>query len=652
MTSSHSSSHPALTRRTLLAGLGAASAGLLAAGPASAEGPVLGKGRAIRIDFGPGPAASKYQKVTAETAYSPERGHGFADVTGLTGTDRGGDDPLSRDFVTAGGSTFLVDLESGDYRVELRAGDPEGGTDIAVTAEEITKIPTTAGTDGEILDLTFDLALVADQLALEIAGTAAHLSSLVITPLAPRGEGKRPTAYLLGDSTMQTYDPYWMPQAGWGQFLDRFAGAGLEVDNRSIGGRSSCSFLQEGRLDEVLRLIRPGDWMFVQFGHNDATWSRPERYTPPEDFREYLRTYIQGARQRGGETVIVTPVSRLDVDTETGRFKVSFPEYVDAAISIAEEMDAPLVDLSAASREFLDGIGADSAEDVFLHADPGIYPNRPGGVTDNTHFQEYGAIQMARIVARETVALGLPISPLLDPEESATTPGPVSGLRVDAASASTIDLSWPEIGGADVYRVHLAPVGEAPEFVGATAGTTFRALALAEATEHEIRVSAANEHGEGEASAVLRASTSQAVARFDLGPAESPLAEGWTRVTESTTYTPELGHGLRHAEGAISRDRGDEAGDAVQRDFVARFDEPYEVVVDLDDGSYTLVATVGDALGSARTQLTAPDGTEVTVAVDKGARQVVLPVDVTGGQLVLGVGGATGHLNGLTLTPA
>lgn len=258
MTSSPSS-HPALTRRTLLAGLGAASAGLLAAGPAAADGPVLGHGRAVRFDFGPGPAAPKHRKVTAETAYSPELGHGFADLTGLTGTDRGGDDPLSRDFVTAGGATFLVDLDPGDYRVELRAGDPEGGTDIAVTAEEIAKIPATAGAVGEILDLTFDLALVSDQLALEVAGTAAHLSSLVITPLAPRGEGRRPTAYLLGDSTMQTYDPYWMPQAGWGQFLDRFARAGLEIDNRSIGGRSSRSFLQQGRLDEVLRLIRPGD---------------------------------------------------------------------------------------------------------------------------------------------------------------------------------------------------------------------------------------------------------------------------------------------------------------------------------------------------------------------------------------------------------
>lgn len=392
--------------------------------------------------------------------------------------------------------------------------------------------------------------------------------------------------------------------------------------------------------------------MFVQFGHNDATWSRPERYTSPEDFRAYLRTYIAGARQRGGETIIVTPVSRLDVDEETGRFDVSFPEYVDAAIAVAEETGAPLVDLSAGSREFLDGIGAEAARDVFLHAEPGIYPDRPGGVTDNTHFQEYGAIQMARIVARSTAALDLPISPLLDPEESATAPGPVSGLRVDASSASTLDLSWPEADGADVYRVHLAPAGEEPVFVGATAGTSFRALALGEATEHAIRVSAMNEHGEGEPGDLLLASTSQAVARFDLGPEGSPLADGWTRITESTVYAPERGHGLRDAEGAISRDRGEEAGDAVERDFVARFEDPYEVVVDLDDGTYTLVATVGDALGSARTVLTAPDGTETTVAVDGGARQVALTVEVTGGRLVLGVGGATGHLNGLTLTPA
>ncbi|EWS79682.1 lysophospholipase [Brachybacterium phenoliresistens] len=650
--SSSSSSHPRPGRRSVLLGMGVASLGAMVAAPAAADGPTRGGGTALRLDFGPGAVAPGFQQVTAQTAYSAERGFGFADVAGLAEADRGGKDPLRGDFVTAHGATLLVDLAPGDYRLELTAGDPDGTADIAVTAAQIAKIAPTAAAQGEILELSFELAHVSEQLALEIGGTAAHLSSLVITPLAPRQRGGRPTAFLLGDSTMQTYDPYWMPQAGWGQFFDRFTTAGLAVDNRSIGGRSSRSFLEQGRLDEVLRLIRPGDVVLVQFGHNDASWNRPERYTPPADYREYLRLYIEGTRQRGGEAIVVTPVSRRDYDAETGLFRVSFPEYVEAAISIAQEMGAPLVDLSASSRAFLDGIGPDAATDVFLHAAPGIYPNRPAGVTDNTHFQEYGAIQMARLVARDVAALDLPISDRMALHASAGVPDPVGGVEATGASASTLELSWPAAADADVYRVHLAPVGEEPVFVGATAGTSFQARGLAEATEHEIRVSAANEHGEGELGPGLRTATAEAIARFDLGPADAPLAEGWTRVSETTRYDAALGHGLRGAEGAISRDRGEEAGGAVARDFVARFDAPYEFVVDLADGAYTLVATVGDALGSARTELTPAGGGTVTVAVDSGSREVVLPAQVVGGQLVLGIGGRTGHLNGLTITPA
>lgn len=642
------------TRRAVLAGMGAAAFGaatLGAAGPASAgrtapvqEIPVH------RFDFGPGEVADGAMQVTASMSYTRERGYGFADTSTLTEADRGGDDLLRGDFVRGEGSaTFLVDLPPADYRLTIHSGDLEGSTDIAITAEEIAVVEHTTSGVGEVLELEFDLALVSEQLALTVTGDAAHLNSLVIEALPARRRGARPTVYLLGDSTMQTYDPYWMPQAGWGQFFARFLSDRVLVDNRSIGGRSSRSFINQGRLDEVLRLVRPGDYVYVQFGHNDATYTVPERYTPPEDFREYLRTYIEGTRQRGGEAIVVTPVSRRDFDPDSGLFAVSFPEYVEAAISIAEELDAPLVDLSASSRAFLDELGPEGARDVFLHAGAGVYPNRPNGVADDTHFQEYGAIQMARLVGRDTAELGLRLSNHVMLHGSGGVPHAVEGLELVRASASTLEVSWPASEDADTYRVHVGPVGGDPVFVGGTAGTEAAMYFLEEATDYEVRISAQNEHGEGQQGAALTASTGEAVARFDMGAAHSPVAYGFVQITPDAGYTRERGYGLVDAGSVTAEDRGEDAGGDLERDMLLGHGSAYRLLVDLPDGAFTVVLTVGDATGSARTDIAVQGEERSTVAVDAGARQVIEPADVVDGQLVLGISGSGGQLNGVTI---
>ena len=643
-----------LPRRAVLTGMGAAALGTAMLGvtrTAVADvNAVAGETGTWRFDFGPGEIARGATQVTAETSYTPDLGYGFEDTTTLTETDRGGEDPLRGDFVsTASTATFLVDLAPGDYRIRILSGDLDGTTDIAVTAEEIEKVPQTEAEAGEMLELEFELALVSGRLGLTLTGTAANINAVDIEALPARRRGHRPTLYLLGDSTMQTYDPYWMPQAGWGQFFDRFVSDRVLVDNRSIGGRSSRSFINQGRLDEVLRLVRPGDYVYVQFGHNDATYTVPDRYTPPEDFREYLRTYIEGARQRGGEAIVVTPVSRRDVDADTGRFRVSFPEYVEAAISIAAELDAPLVDLSASSRAFLDELGAEGAKDVFLHADAGVYPNRPNGVADDTHFQEYGAIQMARLVALGTAELGLRISAHIIVRSSSGAPRAVDGLELIRASASTLEVSWPAAEDADTYRVHLGPVGEEPLFVGGTSGTEAVMYFLEEAADYEVRVSAQNEHGEGPHGEALAASTSQAIARFDMGPAGSPVAEGFAQVTPETEYKSERGFGLADAGSVTAEDRGAEAGDDLRRDLLIGHGSTYSFLVDLPDGPATVVLTVGDATGSARTDIAVQGEARSTVAVDEGARQVIEPAEIVEGQLVLGIGGNGGQLNGVTI---
>lgn len=643
-----------LPRRAVLTGMGAVALGTAMLGvPRDAAADTSAQAEETstwRFDFGPGEVARGAAHVTAETAYTPDLGYGFDDTTTLTEADRGGEDPLRGDFVsTESTATFLVDLEPGDYRIRILSGDLDGPTDIAVTAEEIEKIPQTGAEAGEVLDLEFELALVSGPLGLTLSGTAANLNAVDIETLPARRRGKKPTLYLLGDSTMQTYDPYWAPQAGWGQFFDRFVSDRVLVDNRSIGGRSSRSFLEQGRLDEVLRLVRPGDYVYVQFGHNDATYTVPDRYTPPEDFREYLRIYIEGTRQRGGEAIVVTPVSRRDYDVDTGRFRVSFPEYVEAAISIADELDAPLVDLSASSRAFLDELGPEGAKDVFLHAEAGVYPNRPNGVADDTHFQEYGAIQMARLVGRETAELGLRLSDHVMVHGSSGAPRGVDGLELIRASASTLEVSWTAAEDADTYRVHLGPVGEEPIFVGGTSGTEAAMYFLEEAADYEVRVSAQNEHGEGPHGEALAVSTSQAIARFDMGPAGSPVSEGFAQVAPETEYTSERGFGLADAGSVTAEDRGADAGDDLRRDMLIGHGSSYSFLADLPDGTCTVVLTVGDATGSARTDIGIQGEERSTVAIDDGVRQVIEPAEIVGGQLVLGISGNGGQLNGVTI---
>ncbi|MEV7089722.1 rhamnogalacturonan acetylesterase [Streptomyces sp. NPDC093085] len=255
--------------------------------------------------------------------------------------------------------------------------------------------------------------LLGTAAALGAAGAAAFGlpgTASARTAQTPRASATG-TLYIASDSTAQTYNSGYYPQAGWGQTLPGFFSSSVTVANRAIGGRSSRSFIEQGRLAAIHQVIAPGDYLFVQFGHNDATVGNAERYTSPADYKEYLRNdYIRGTRARGATPVIVTPVSRRSYNASTGQFNVSFPAYVDAAKAVAAEEGAPLVDLSALSRAYLNSIGIEASKNVFLWLNPGQYPNFPNGISDDTHFQEYGATQMSRLVAQAVARLGLPIS--------------------------------------------------------------------------------------------------------------------------------------------------------------------------------------------------------------------------------------------------
>lgn len=228
--------------------------------------------------------------------------------------------------------------------------------------------------------------------------------------------------FLVSDSTVQSYEEYYYPQTGWGQvfwkyFKERdkmketvcefcsypqsrdYNMPSVTIENRAIGGRSSRSFIEEGKLNEIEPVLSGGDYMLVQFGHNDATIQRPERYVSAEDFHVYIQQYIDLCRRKSVECILVTPVARRNCDN-TDVFKISFDEYRQVMINMAEKQNLPLLDLGKVSADYLNTLGNEKSKELYLYGKKGQYEGAYAeGVEDNTHLSIKGAEIYAGMVA-------------------------------------------------------------------------------------------------------------------------------------------------------------------------------------------------------------------------------------------------------------
>jgi pectinesterase len=206
--------------------------------------------------------------------------------------------------------------------------------------------------------------------------------------------------YVAGDSTASIYTTGQAPRAGWGQALPVFLTSGAVVVDVAKSGASSKSFIDLGRLDHILGLIKKGDYLLICFGHNDEKADDPARYTiPATTYKSYLSQYIDKARAKGANPVLITPVERRHFDT-AGVIKPSHGKYPAAMIELAVAKNVPLIDLTASSTRLWNAQGVTGTRNYFMILPAGKYPNYPNGVSDNTHFQAYGAIQVARLIAR------------------------------------------------------------------------------------------------------------------------------------------------------------------------------------------------------------------------------------------------------------
>lgn len=222
------------------------------------------------------------------------------------------------------------------------------------------------------------------------------------------------TLFLVGDSTVSNYTDKEAPRAGWGQVIGAYFGPDVTVRNAAASGRSSKSYLDEGRLDEFAKDMKQGDYLFIQFGHNDEK-EDPDRHTDPKDtYPAHLRQYIDAARGAKANPVLITPVSRRDFGSD-GKLKKTHGAYPAAMIKLAQEEKLPLIDLETKSGELLQNLGSEQSKALFMWLDKGESPNYPEGVQDNTHFKKYGAEQMAALVLQGIKETGLPLAKEIKP---------------------------------------------------------------------------------------------------------------------------------------------------------------------------------------------------------------------------------------------
>lgn len=222
---------------------------------------------------------------------------------------------------------------------------------------------------------------------------------LLIALLAPAVLAA-PRVFLAGDSTMAD-KPLDLPERGWGMALGALLDPAVKVDNRAMNGRSTKSFLDEGRWAKLAADLAPGDFVIIQFSHNDEKREDPKRYTDPAgSFRENLRRFIAETRAKGATPLLATPVCRRKFDA-AGKLVPTHGAYPEAVRAVAREEGAPLLELEDATARWLQAAGDVPSRRFFMWIAPGSHPRIPEGRKDDTHFVAAGAEAVALLAASE-----------------------------------------------------------------------------------------------------------------------------------------------------------------------------------------------------------------------------------------------------------
>lgn len=206
------------------------------------------------------------------------------------------------------------------------------------------------------------------------------------------------TVYLAGDSTMAEKKADKRPETGWGEKLQQYFDAEkVKVKNHAQNGRSTKSFINEGRWLKIVDALKKGDYVFIQFGHNDEKLDKPETGAAANgEYRNNLIRFVTDVRAKKANPVLLTPVMRRRFNAK-GEFYDTHGEYPDAVRKVAQELKVPLIDMHKKTEMLIKKFGEEGSKKLFLILKPEENPNYPKGIDDNTHLSDFGAEELAKL---------------------------------------------------------------------------------------------------------------------------------------------------------------------------------------------------------------------------------------------------------------
>ncbi|WP_295128573.1 rhamnogalacturonan acetylesterase [uncultured Chitinophaga sp.] len=373
--------------------------------------------------------------ITPTTLYNSKTGYGFDDTTGLRMVESKRRGPTT--YITANRPfSFSVDLPEGFYNVTVILGDVNGTSATTVRAEcRRSFIQNFITKKGRLAKKTFTVQ-VRDTLIYNKEGKVTgsikikprereylhwdNRLTIEFTDSVPKvcqieinKANVEHAIFLAGNSTV--VDQSKEPWAAWGQIIPAFLDPeDVVVANYAESGEALYSFKSAGRLDKILSLAQPGDYVFIEFGHNDQK-RKGEGVGPFTSYKKDLEYYVQEVRKRGADPVLVTSMHRRSFDS-SGHIINTLGDYPAAVRQVAKEQNVALIDLNAMSKDLYEAWGPELSLKAFVHYPAGTFPGQTEALKDNTHFSPYGAYEIARCIAKGIMDAKLPIRRALLPK--------------------------------------------------------------------------------------------------------------------------------------------------------------------------------------------------------------------------------------------
>lgn len=363
-------------------------------------------------------------RVTPSDVFTPERGYGY-DFQSVIAEARKSQNDTYR--LSEGIFYFSVAVPDGNYKVTVTLGSKKNGGNTTVRAESrrlfLQNVETKKGefktcsfivnkrnTTIVLPDGKTDYVHIKkreetkmnwdDKLTIEVNGDAPIVSSIKIEPV-----NDVPTLWLCGNSTVVDQDEE--PWASWGQMITRWFTDQVAVANYAESGETATSFIAAGRLKKIVSLMKSGDYIFMEFGHNDQKEKRPGSGA----FYNYvyaLKHFVDEARAKGVTPIFVTPTQRRSFD-KNGKIQETHADYPDAMRWMAKDLGIQLIELHDMTRTFYESMGVEESKHAFVHYPAHTYPGQTAAFADNTHFNPYGAFEISKMIVEGMKSIHLPV---------------------------------------------------------------------------------------------------------------------------------------------------------------------------------------------------------------------------------------------------